>query len=142
MDVDTGRILAATLTTSDVDDPSQVGPLLDRVTNLTASFTADCAYDQEGVYGDVAAQYPDATVIVPPRSSPLPSSRVEMDPSKRDWYLQGISEHGPMMSRFKRVIGDALRSQTDRRCATEVAIAVDALNRMLELGRPSYVRFA
>ena len=46
------------------------------------------------------------------------------------------------MSRLKRVIGDALRSRTDRRCATEVAIAVDTLNRMLELGRPSYVRFA
>ena len=46
------------------------------------------------------------------------------------------------MSRFKRVIGDGLRSRTDRRQATEVSIAVDALNRMLEFGRPSYVRFA
>ena len=45
-------------------------------------------------------------------------------------------------SRFKRVIGDGLRSRTDRRRATEVAIAVDALNRMLELGRPNYVRIA
>jgi len=46
------------------------------------------------------------------------------------------------ISRFKRVIGDGLRSRTDRRRATEVAIAVDALNRMLELGRPNYVRIA
>ena len=46
------------------------------------------------------------------------------------------------VSRFKRVIGDALRSRTERRRTTEVAIAVNALNRMLELGRPSYVRFA
>ena len=38
------------------------------------------------------------------------------------------------ISRFKRVIGDALRSRTDRRRATETAIAVSALNRMLELG--------
>jgi hypothetical protein len=37
---------------------------------------------------------------------------------------------------------DALRSQTDKRQATEVAIAVDILNRMLELGRPIYVRIA
>ncbi len=44
------------------------------------------------------------------------------------------------VSRFKRVIGDALRSRTDRRRATEVAIAVSALNRMLDLGRPEYVR--
>ncbi len=44
------------------------------------------------------------------------------------------------IGRWKRVIGEALRSQTDDRQATEVAIAVDALNRMLELGRPNYVR--
>ena len=36
------------------------------------------------------------------------------------------------MSRYKRVIGDALRSRTDGRRATEVAIAVRALNRMLD----------
>lgn len=44
------------------------------------------------------------------------------------------------ISRFKRVIGDGLRFRTDRRRATEVAIAAGALNRMLELGRPEYVR--
>jgi hypothetical protein len=46
------------------------------------------------------------------------------------------------MSRFKRVIGDALRSRTDGRRETEVAIAISALNRMLELGRPKSVRIA
>jgi len=44
------------------------------------------------------------------------------------------------ISRFKRVIGDAPRSHTNRRRATEVAIAVNGLNRMLKLGRPKYVR--
>jgi hypothetical protein len=34
------------------------------------------------------------------------------------------------------------RSQTDGRQASEVAIAADVLNRMLELGRPEYVRIA
>ena len=46
------------------------------------------------------------------------------------------------ISRLKRVIGDALRSRTDRRRATEVAVAVQALNRMLEFGRPKSVRIA
>jgi hypothetical protein len=46
------------------------------------------------------------------------------------------------MSRFKRVIGDALRSRTDRCRATEIAIAVSALNRMFELGHPKSVRTA
>ena len=44
------------------------------------------------------------------------------------------------ISRFKRVIGDGLRSRTNQRRATEVAIAVNVLNRMLELGRPEHVR--
>jgi hypothetical protein len=46
------------------------------------------------------------------------------------------------IARWKRVIGHALRSQTGERQATEVAIAVDILNRMLKLGRSSYVRIA
>ncbi len=45
-------------------------------------------------------------------------------------------------SRWKQVIGDELRTHTKERRATEVAVAVHALNRMLELGRPGYVRMA
>ena len=44
------------------------------------------------------------------------------------------------ISRWKRVIGNGLHSQTDGRQATEVAVAVGVLNHMLELGRPEYVR--
>jgi hypothetical protein len=46
------------------------------------------------------------------------------------------------MNRWKQVIGDELRAHTDERRATEGAIAVHALSRMLELGHPSYVRMA
>ena len=46
------------------------------------------------------------------------------------------------ISRWKRVIGDGLRFQTDGRQSTEVAIAAEVLNRMLDLGRPEYVRIA
>jgi hypothetical protein len=38
------------------------------------------------------------------------------------------------------VIGDALRSRTGETETTEVAIAAAALNRMLEFGRPNYIR--
>ncbi len=42
-----------------------------------------------------------------------------------------------------RLFGDpVLRSRTDERRATEVGVAVHALNRMMELGRPNYVRTA
>jgi hypothetical protein len=157
VDAETGQIAAATLTTSDVDDASQVGALLDQVDGPVASFTADGAYDQDGVYGAVAAHHPEASVIVPPRSSAVTSDTADTAPTIRDCYLQIIAERGRMawqkvcgynwralveadISRFKRAIGDGPRSRTDQRRATEAAIAVSALNRMLELGRPEYVR--
>ena len=38
--------------------------------------------------------------------------------------------------------GDRLRVHTDERRATEVEVAVHVLNRMLDLGRPNYVRIS
>src|SRR3954449_3133644 len=49
MDADTGRIVASELTPHDVDDGSQVGPLLDQVAAPLASFTGDGAYDRTDV---------------------------------------------------------------------------------------------
>jgi Transposase DDE domain len=158
-DADTGRIVAAALTGHDVDDGSQVGPLLEQADDPVASFTADGAFDRDDVYGEVAARHPDAAVIVPPRSGAVPSDAAETTPSQRDRHLQLIAERGRMgwqkasgynwralveadIARWKRVVGDALRSHTDGRQATEVAIAADVLNRMLDLGRPEYVRVA
>jgi hypothetical protein len=40
------------------------------------------------------------------------------------------------------VVNDRLRARTDERRETEVGVAVRALNRMLELGRPGYVRIS
>jgi hypothetical protein len=159
VDADTGRIVATALTTNDVDDGSQVGPLLDQIDGSITSFTGDGAYDQDGVYGEVAARHPDAAVVVPPRSSAVPSETADTAPTQRDRHLKVIAEHGRMgwqkqsgynwralveadIGRWKRVIGHALRSQTDARQATEVAIAANVMNRMLELGRPRYVRIA
>ena len=95
VDADTGQIAAAVLTTNDVDDASQVGPLLDQIGSSVAAFTADGAYDQDGVYGEVAARYPEASVIVPSRSSAVPSGTAETAPTMRDRHLQTIFEGGP-----------------------------------------------
>ena len=154
-----GWIVAATLTDRDEDDASQVGPLLDQVADPVASFTADGAYDQESVYADVAERHPGADVVVPPRSTAVPSATAETAPTQRDRHLQLIAEKGRMgwqnasgynararaeatVGRFKQVIGDGLRSRTDGRRETEVNVGVHALNRMLEFGRPKYVRTA
>jgi hypothetical protein len=39
------------------------------------------------------------------------------------------------VGRWKQVIGDTLRFHTDAAWATEIAIAAEVLNRMLDLGR-------
>ena len=61
----------------------------------------------------------------------------DLDAAKRTLLLVEAD-----VSRWKRVIGEGLRSQTDGRQAAEVAIAANVLNRMLELGPPEYVRIA
>jgi hypothetical protein len=159
VDAETGLILASELTTHDVDDGSQIEPLLDQITGSLASFIGDGAYDQAGVYDTVAKHHPDADVIVPPRATAVLSDAAGTAPTQRDRHLQSIEEHGRMgwqktsgynrrslvetaISRLKRVIGPNLRSRTEPRRATEIAIAVHALNRMLELGRPKSVRIA
>ena len=156
-DADTGQIVAATLTTHDVDDGSQVDPLLDQVDGQIASFTGDGAYDQEDVYASVAERHPEAAIIVPPRTTAVPSRAAETAPTQRDRHLQLIAKRGrrgwqtasgytkragaeTAISRYKRVIGDGLRSHTEERRVTEMDVAVHVLNRMLELGRPNYVR--
>jgi hypothetical protein len=159
VDAETGQILVSELTASDVDDGSQVELLLDQIAAPLASFTGDGAYDQAGVYGIIGKHYPEADVIIPPRSTAVLSDGVQTTPTQRDRHLQSIAEHGRMgwqkasgynqralvksaIGRLKRVIGDTLRSRTDRRRTTEITIAVHALNRMLELGRPKSVRTA
>jgi hypothetical protein len=159
MDASTGQIVASALTSHDADDGAHVGPLLDQVAGPVASFTGDVAYDQDRVYAGVAQRHPAAAVIVPPRSTAVPSKTAEREPTQRDCHLQLIAERGRMawqkasgynsraraetvISRFKRVIGSGLCSHTDERRATELDVAVHVLNRMLELGRPNYVRIA
>ena len=117
------------------------------------------SYDRDDVYAEVAARHPEAAVVVPPRANAVPSPTAETTPTQRDMHLRCIADRGRMgwqrasgynlralvesdVSRWKRVIGDGLRSRTDGRQETEVAIAASALNRMLELGRPNYVRIA
>jgi hypothetical protein len=159
VDADTGQILASELTTADVDDGSQVEPLLDQITAPLASFLGDGAYDQAGIYSIVAKHHPEADMIVPPRATAVPSDMAEDTPTQRDRHLHNIAEHGRVgwqkrsgytrralvettISRLKRVIGNTLRTRTDQRRRTEIALAIHTLNRMLELGRPKSVRIA
>jgi hypothetical protein len=159
IDADSGEIVAFDLTDKDVDDASHVEPLLEQLGEPPASFTADGAYDRVTVLDAVLARNPSARFIVPPCKGAVPGPTAATAPTQRDLHVLSVDEHGrwnwqkasgynkrskveAAMSRYKRVIGEALRSREDSRRLCEVKIAVKALNRMLELGRPACVRAA
>jgi hypothetical protein len=98
-------------------------------------------------------------IVVPPRAVAVLSPTADTEPTQRDRHIQAIAGKGRMawqrdsgynerarvegqFSRWKQVIGDGLRFHSDEACATEVAIAAQALNHMLDLGRPNSVRVA
>ncbi|EWY40684.1 hypothetical protein N825_32680 [Skermanella stibiiresistens SB22] len=93
-------------------------------------------------------------MIVPPRADAVLSASAKTEPSQRDRHIQAIIGKGRMAwrrgsgynqrarvegqsARWKQVIGDWPRFHGDKARATEVAIAAQVLNRMLDLGRPN-----
>jgi hypothetical protein len=98
-------------------------------------------------------------VVVPPRADAVLSPTADTEPTQRDRHIQEIAGKGRMawqrdshynqrakvegqIARWKQVLGDGLRFHSDETQATEVAIAAEVLNRMLDLGRPNSVRIA
>jgi hypothetical protein len=93
-------------------------------------------------------------VIVPPRADAVLSATADTNPTQRDRHTQAITGKGRMawqrdsgynerarvegqFARWKQVIGDGLRFHSDKARASEVAIAAQVLNRMLD--RPNSV---
>jgi len=124
-----------------------------------ASLTGDGAYDRNQVYAAVHTRHPAAVVVAPPRRDAVLSDTAETVPTQRDRHILAIAETGRIawqrtsgynkragvesrMARWKGVLGDALRFQSDQAQATEAAIGIMVLNRMLDLGRPNSVRLA
>jgi len=113
---------------------------------------ADGAYDRSGVLDAVLARNPSARFIVPPCKGAITGPTATTAPTQRDLHILAIGAHGRMnwqkasgynkrskveaaMSRYKRVIGEILKSRDDARRETEVAIAVKSLNRMRDFGQ-------
>ena len=161
VDPNTGEILASELTASDKGDAPQVGPLLDQVSGLVASVTADGAYNGEPVHRAVAERQPDppVAVVIPPRSTAVPSTAAGTAPSQRDQHIRMIGDKGRMgwqkavgycrrshaetaMFRSKAIIGSSLRARTLPAQMTEAKVACSVLNRMTHLGMPVSKRIA
>ncbi|MDO8773163.1 MAG: IS5 family transposase [Burkholderiaceae bacterium] len=157
MDANTGLIVASVLTEQDVDDPSQVGPLIDQIAHEIGQVTADGAYDGEPTYDTIAKRDSQIKVAIPPRATAQPCAQCETDPTTRDTHLLMIQSLGRLgwqeavgygtralvettMGRYKAIIGPWLRARDWRGQCAEAAVAVAVLNRMLTAGRPNSVR--
>src|SRR5271165_2846413 len=86
-------IVAQTLTDQDVDDPSQVAPLLDQIDGRIARVTADGAYDGAPIYHTIAAHGDNIEVVIPPRSTAVPGDKPG-PLAQRDRHLEMITKRG------------------------------------------------
>ena len=153
VDPETGEILASELTTTEDGDASQVGPLLDQFSGSIASVTADGAYDGEPVYRTIAERDPAAEVIIPPRSTAVPSDTAETAPTPRDRHLQMIQAPGRLgwqrmvnygrrslgevaMMRYKNLICRRLHARSLAAQRAEAAAGCKVINVMTRLGMP------
>ena len=127
--------------------------MLDQISGPIASVTADGAYDGAPVYRIIAERDPAAAVIIPPRSTGVPSDTAETAPTPRDRHLQLIRKQGRLgwqkavnygrrslggvaMMRYKTVIGSRLHARTLPTQKTEAAVGCKVLNVMAHLGMP------
>ena len=142
------------LTPDDVGDVSEVPELLDQVEAEVASMTADGAYDGAAVYDAVAERHPGAAVVIPPRTTAVPS---KVTTTQRDGHLAAIAKRGRLgwqrgsghnrrslaetaVCRYKTIIGRRLHARTLPNQRSEAKIGCNALNRMTRLGMPVSVR--
>ena len=128
-----------------------VPELLRQVRGPIESFTADGAYDTAAVYDLLASR--NAEIVVPPvKNARLSKSKAAgavarnatvesiRELGRREWkkqtdyHQQAHAENA--FYRYKQLTGGRLRGRNNEAQATEVKLAVNVLNRMLELGAP------
>lgn len=157
VDPDSGEVVASELTTTEHGDASLVGPLLNQISGPIASVTADGAYDGDSVYRIIAQRDSAAAVIIPLRSTAVPSNTAETAPTQRDQHLRIIQKRGRLgwqkavndgrrslgevaMMRYKTVIGRRLHARTLPMQKTEAAAGCKVINVMTRLGMPASQR--
>jgi hypothetical protein len=154
VDADAHEIVAVELTQDDVGDVSELPGLLDQIDGEIASLTADGAYDGDVAYDAVGDRYPDAEIIIRPRSTAVPNKTTT---TQRDRHIATIEKHGRMgwqrrsgynrrslvetaVYRYKTIIGRRLQARILAKQRTEAKIGCNVLNRMTGLGMPASIR--
>ncbi len=160
LDLATGKIVCADMTTDDVGDPTALPDLLDQIDAPVSRFLADGAYDGEPTREELYRRYADAVeIIIPPPKNAVLSAHAARDPTVRDRHIGDIGKKGRMawqkstgynqrsrvetqMGRWKGVIGNKLKARTFANQVTEIKLGQKVLNQMTELGRPEFEQFA
>ena len=118
-------------TGQDVDDPSQVTPLLEQIPGEIEQVPADGAYDGEPSYETITSRDPDIAILIPPRASSTVPVELGMNASRRDVHVHTVEALGRLgwqevtgygrralvettMGRYKALIGRRLRAHPNR----------------------------
>ena len=154
VDERTGEVLACNLTSKSAPDASRVPSLLRQVDRPIASMRGDAQYDAKIVYKAVESHRRGRSprVLIPPKRNARikPKSptcrernrniRGRARLGKRRWNASSgynlRSKGETAFSRYKRIIGQAMRARNLAAQRVEARIGTQILNKMTALGMP------
>jgi len=154
VDERTGEVIAVSLTSKSATDASRVPSLLGQVDRPIASARADAQYDAKIVYEAVESHRDGRSprVLIPPKNNARvkPRSSVWRERNrnirgrarlgKRRWGSSSgynmRSKGETAFSRYKRIIGPAMRARNLAGQRVEARIGAQILNKMTALGMP------
>jgi hypothetical protein len=155
IDVTSGEVQAAMLSTAGVSDAEMVEPMLAQIDEPLARVGADGAYDKRLVYACLRTRAPDAEIAIPPRHNARiwQHGNTHAPPHPRDEALRVIRRHGrhywkeqsgyhqrslaeTAVFRFKTIFGDHLSTRLLTTQASQFGARCHALNIMTHLGMP------
>ncbi len=140
LDLLSGEILCAELTTDDAGDPTALPELLDQFDASVIRFLADGAYEGAPTNDLLKARFGDAVdIIIPPPKNAVPRPQSTHAPSSRDRHIADIQAHRCLawqvssgynqrsrgetqIGSWKSVIGPKLKARSLENQKTEVMI--------------------
>ena len=152
---ETGDDVACELTSKRARDASRVASLVAQLDRPIASVRADTAYDTSDVYEALESHraHRSPRVLIPPRKGARIASesastrqrnrniRAQARLGRRKWHMESgyrrRSKVETTFSRYKAIIGPAMRARGLASQRVEARIGCKILNSMLALGRPN-----
>jgi len=159
VDEETGFIYAQVLTENDIDDASQLQPMLEQVEEDVVMVGADGAYDKKKCWDYLKGEFIEG--IIPPREDAvywtdkegrlldigrnhvlkkIDKMGMKKWKEKSGYHRRSLSETA--MFRFKAIFGAELFSRELSRQKTEAKIKIKSLNKMTAIGMPISIAVA